>query len=254
MECYEIYIVKKNTFTEYTPNILKDGAIVKVNDIELNETNGDFSIENYKIIFNNPLTIGDKVIIANSILDNTKVATKSSYDTNALIRLFSSATKLKLNHEYTLSLATEHGVFENKFTALYSPFYSNIKTVRTDTGSLLDATSDESIAFLMYKNSKSATELLGGDIEVVPSYVKNYVRYMTDLDLCQSFYTSTSGSYGKRSKSIGDMSIDIEVKLPCIKDMMLRFKELLKPLEDLMNGDKVTAESYVKDGSTAYTV
>lgn len=254
MEIYEIYIVKEEDFTEFTPNILMDGVTVKVNDTDLDITKDEFSIEDYKIIFNNPLTIGDKVTVTNSILNNTKVVTKSSYDKNALIRMFSSDMKFKYNHEYDFNLVTEDKTYDYKFTTKYDPLLSNVKTIRADTGGLLDSTSDEMIALFIYKNSKDAMEMLGDGVDEIPTYAKHYVRYLTDLDLCQAFYTNISGMYGEKKKSIGDIEITTAVKLPYIKDMMLRFKELLKPLEDLMAGDASCVASFVKGNKTTYPV
>lgn len=257
MKVIDVYIVKIKDYIKYTlvnPLGLKaDSFTVSVNDYEL--TNGnEYKNENNVLTFTNPLEIGDKIQINYSISDTVKIVTRNAYDKNSLYKIFSSNSKLKFNHAYNFSLNINGEAFNSKFYSKHDPFYTTIKKIRMDTGDLLDHATDYQISQLIYLHSKEAQDTLGDSISDIPVYATNVVRYQTDIDLCWQIYLSISGKYGVFKKKIGTIEVDQEVKLPMIDTMIKRFKELLKPNEELLNGDKKTASSFVRAGNTTYTV
>ena len=269
---YEIYIVKEDGLTMYNVKNVNGLGFktlcalpirnlnepveleVFVNDYKLT-ANIDYYVDNNtSIIFKNPLCQGDKITIVDSILDNAKIITKSSYDKTAFLKIFSSFQKFRYNHRYLMNLIVEDKDFTMDFNTKYDPFFTTVKKIRLDTGDLLSKVSDEQISKVIYLNSKEALEILGDDVDEIESYVKNYVRYKTDIDLCYSIYLTITGKIGSFSKKVGDLEVSNSVKLPYLDDMIKRFKELLKPAEDSLSGNNIAAASVVKAGSSEYPV
>lgn len=276
---YEIYIVKEDNLISYkiineilasqiirhdefyseTNNTL--GLKVYINNEEV-YPNSDFSLFNGELIFTNPLSIGDKIIIKDSILDNVKFISKNSYSKNSLFKYFTSEQKLKNNQIYDFILNVNGNEYTSKFLSKYDPLYSTVEKIRMDTGDLLINVPDSQILKIIYLNSKEALEKLESSVEdealdeevleKTPAFVKRYVRYRTDIDFCYAIYLSISGKYGTQVKKVGDISIENTVKLPYINEMISRFKELLKPNEDLFGGTGSTTASFVKGGNTSY--
>lgn len=275
MNLCEIYIVKKDDFDTYevnntfgegfkkvTPSPLNrkskeanevPNIKVFVNDYEL-RFNQDYNVEGNTLKFSNPLMTGDKITIKDSILNSVKIVSKSSYDRNSLFKMYSDKVKLRYNHTYKMIMSVLETDYELSFMTKYDPFYAAVDKIRLDTGDMLEHTSDEQIAKVIYSNSKDALQLLGEDVDVVPKYAKNYVRYKTDIDLCYALYLSMTGKVGSYSKRVGDITIESSTKLPFLKDMIGRFKELLKPNEDLMNSEDVGVLSFVKAKKSEYPV
>lgn len=271
MKIYEVYIVKKETdtyevkniqgrgFRLNTPSPLDDEVSLQVyvNDYLLKH-NIDYAIDGYTLKFANQLYEGDKITIVDSILNNVKLVSKSSYDKNAFQKLFSSYQKFKFNHRYLFNLIIKDEKYTIDFNTKYNPFYTTVDKIRLDTGTLLENVIDERIAHAIYLNSKDTFELLGGENfdaqSKIPAYAKNYVRYKTDIDLCYAIYLSISGKIGSFSKKIGDIQIDQSIKLPYLEDLLSRFKELLKPNEDLLNGALAVASPFVKAQKMTYPV
>lgn len=231
----------------------KHEFIVKLNGEELEYIN-DYNVVNYKIIFNNPLSEGDKIEIYDSILNSVKVVTKNTYNRNALFKIFGSNVNFKLNHTYEFVLPVEGKLFNTEFETKHDPFYTTVKKIRLDTGDLLNKASDNQISALIYQYSKEVQDILGDDADEIPVYASNVVRYKTDIDLCWAIYLSVSGKYGVKSKKVGTIEIEKNTKVPYIETMVKRFKELLAPNEELLNGDQDTVLSFVKAKSTEYTV
>lgn len=275
MVIYEIYIVKEENFTRY--RFVNDMICKKINnskgefEITVNNKslieNNDYFIEGRELFLSIPLLVGDKIIIKDSISNDVKVITKNSYSNNALFKYYSSNTKFKNNQKYTFALAFNKDKHSFSFMSKYDPFYSPIDKIRMDTGDLLNSVSDSHIAKIIHNNSKIALEKLEVAIEAgnkestvltkIPTYVKDYVRYKTNIDFCYSIYLSMSGKIGTVSKTIGDIKIDTTYKIPYLGDMLSRFKELLAPNQDLLNSGAVstsTVASFVKAQNTTYPV
>lgn len=288
MVTIEIYIAKVNGFSEYkiknvigtglasiskvldfTPSSLSsavsgatNGLSILVNGVEL-KNNIDYYIDvNNNMLLVNPLNVGDKLEIHDTISGEHPIVTKNSYNPNALVKLFSADQKFKYNQEYSFSLSIEDEgevkTFTQTFQSQYDPYYSNIKNIRLDTGDLLDGVTDAQIAKLVYKWSKDAYTILDDDnrLEEITTYkyVQNYVRYKADIDLCYAIYVTISGKYGTIIKEIGNVKVQREIKLPYIEQMIARFRELLKPNEELLLGDDSMVVSFVKGSATEYPV
>lgn len=265
-DLHEIYIVKTEDYNNYkiVNEILIDKdnlskAIVSVND-KILLFGVDYTINENELIFSEPLCIYDKIIIKDSILNNVKLITKNSYSKNALFKYYSSNVKFKFNQVYEFVISLNNKDYTNKFNSKHNPFYTTIENIRIDTGDLLANVSDNQIANVIYMNSKEALEKIEeNEIDIsqkIPTYVKNYVRYKTDIDFCYAIYLSISGKYGSYSKKIGDIQIDNTFKLPYLQEMIGRFKELLKPNEELLssNAGAGTVASFVKAQSSDYPV
>lgn len=279
---YEVYIVKEDNLINYkivnemivsqniccdgihSTNPIKEGIVVSVNG-EILTLNCDYTMFNGELNFSNPLSVGDKIIIKASILNNVKLITKNSYSKNALFKYYSSNAKLKSNQIYDFVLNVNGEEHTSKFLSKYDPFYTTIEKIRIDTGDLLINVPDSQIAKVIYLNSKEAYDKLleaassdDGEetsITTIPTYAKNYVRYKTDIDFCFAIYLSISGKYGTQTKKVGDIQIENTVKLPYIDNMISRFKELLKPNEEAFGGiSKTTTATFVKAESSSYPV
>lgn len=230
-----------------------DGFDIRINDIPLNYGE-HYTVASGVVNFANKLSQGDKITIKDSILNSVKIVTKSSYDRNSLYKMYSDQVKFRFNHNYKMIVNITDISHEMSFMTKYDPFYATVDKIRLDTGNMLEHTSDEQIAKVIYSNSKDALQLLGENVDTIPKYAKNYVRYKTDIDLCYALYLSMTGKVGSYSKRIGDIAIESSTKLPFLKDMIGRFKELLKPNEDLMNSEEVGVLSFVKANKTQYPV
>lgn len=244
----------KSTSSEMSDEYLPiENFDVRVNDIELNYGEHYTVVDNV-VNFANKLSQGDKITIKDSILNSVKIVSKSSYDRNSLFKMYSDKVKLRYNHTYKMIMSVLETDYELSFMTKYDPFYAAVDKIRLDTGDMLEHTSDEQIAKVIYSNSKDALQLLGEDVDVVPKYAKNYVRYKTNIDLCYALYLSMTGKVGSYSKRVGDITIESSTKLPFLKDMIGRFKELLKPNEDLMNSENIGVLSFVKAKKSEYPV
>lgn len=257
MRICEIKIIKKETDT-YEP-VTKLAPI----SVKVNETETKFEIVLDDVTGNKALKLetamheGDKIsIFFESELN--KVFTKSKYGKGAIYKMYSTEAKLKLNSMYKFHLEYDEN-FDMEFTSKYDPFFTTIKTIRNDTGTLLDNVKDETIADLIYDNSLYVINKLGDKAddlnEKVPLHVKNVVRYKTDIDLCYAIYLSKSGKLGSFKKKLADLDVSNDVKLPFLSDMLSRFKELLKPNEDILDGDNADyTMGFVKAKSKTYPV
>ena len=253
----------------------------KINSIESNNTedlcvylneeelilDSDFILEEDSIqLVDNEFKTGDKILVIDSISPVIKkIISKNPRDITSNFKVFSSDVKFKFNHNYNISLRYKDEMLTSNFLTKFNPSLVPVSKIRYDVGSFLDETPNEVIARVIYNNSKYALELLesleddsdssGSSSEEetkIPTYVKNYVRYRTDIDLCNAAYLTLSGKAGSASKSIGNISITNEVKIPYLKDLLKKFEELLKPNEDRMNGIGVKAAAFVKAKDTEY--
>lgn len=257
MTIYETRLIKYDT-SQYSPVSKLPFDIVKVNgekvDIDIYKNNDDVIIT-----FNKPLIEGDLLQIEYYTSD-LKIFTKSRYGKGALYKLYSDLAKFKFNCKYKFNLElNEDDCFITEFSSKYNPFYSTVKTVRNDTGNLLDDISDDIISDIIFDNSLLVDDKLGEDTDLsegIPLYIKNYVRYKTDLDLCYAIYVTKSGKLGSFKKKLSDLEVSNEIKLPDLENMLSRFKELIKPNESQLensSGDASIA-SFVKAQATEYPV
>lgn len=196
-----------------------------------------------------------KVVYIHESENETVVYTKSSKK-QSLFKAYGNEV-LKYNHKYTIDISIDKQNFSTKFASKLDPFYTSIDKVRKDTGELLDSVEDSLIENLIYSNSKYVKEkIIDKDLDGIPSYVKNYVRYKTDMDLVNAIYLSLSGRIGSINKRIGIIQVDKTMKVPFIKDMLYYFQGQVDIFEDLLNqvsGTNITS-SFVKAKSKSYPI
>lgn len=260
MKVTEMYLVSKNEFKEYNIKFNKEFTLF-LNDFEM-KLGVDYTLSQednvITITFNEEVPKGNviKIEYDDTFDEYDKVYSKNPYDKKSMFSVFTSEQKLRYNHTYSNIDYINDDMFENKYIVEYSPFYTDIKKIRSDTGELLDEVGDEVIARIIYEYSKEAIEKNENEeFEApVPTYVKNFVRYKTDIDLCNSIYLSISGKAGSKSKSINDISVETSIKIPFLEDLLKRFKELLKLNEDAFSKDGSIAISFVKAKQYPYPI
>lgn len=220
----------------------------------------DYYVYDNKIIFNEPVEIGSIIQIADNV-NKTKIITKNSYNKNALLHVFSAEQKLKYNNSYSFKLNINEEEFETYFESQFDPYYSSVKKIREDLGSMINGVKDGQIAKLIFEHSKEVFYVLtnnGSEDDLTDikklMYPQNIVRYKTDIDLCWLLYYAVSGKYGTISKKIENIEIEKQTKLPYIETMLKRFQDALKELEDQLNNGTGTILSFTKGGDTKYTV
>ena len=257
----EIYIVKKPT-NKYYSNLLnnslnlKDRIILTINNIA---DTFYYNQSDNSIVFSKTLNPGDKISIKIDKLDIEKdnLFSSSQVKPGILLKKYSDITKFKSNHTYKLNVIANKTKFDTMFSSNIPYAIIKPKAIRIDTGTLFDNISDETILRILYKNSKEAMEMFLLTVTdttsiVYPTYLKNYIRYKTDLDLVNAAYLSISADAGVKDKRLGNMQISTDVKLPYLKDLVKRFSELLKPNEDALSGNKVVSVGF-KKGGTSFT-
>ncbi len=255
---YETKILDKE-ITDYRPINKLMPSLVKVNGKDIKAIVSG-SIGDITISFDDPIRVGSTLTVVFDS-DSDKVFTRRLIPINEIISLYSSDVKLANNTEYnySLKLKFENEPFNNTYRTRYSPYYTTIKTIRNDTGGLLDLVDDSVIDQIIFENSLTVEEILGDklsdyvDGSTVKLPVSNYVRYKTDIDIVYAVYLKMCGRFGKFDKLIGTMEISNDYKLPELEDMLSRFKELLKMYEDMFAGVD-TPVSFRKANGTEYTV
>lgn len=237
--------------------------------VNLGVDNDYIEIDNTTIQFNYELTALDEVsIISIFSSDNLQdgVISNNNYNPNSLYKRYSTIVKLKYNAKYHITISL-NGKYTNwSFTSKYSPMYCSVDKIRLDTGDLLNGATDEQISYMLYMNSKEVQEIVrvkdavNGGLVVDESmnikpiiYAKAWVRWKTDLDLVNSIYLSLCGLSGGTIKKIGVIDVERSVKLPGIKDMLARFKELFKDQDEYVRSTTTPIQSFTKAKSTVYS-
>lgn len=226
------------------------------------DVDNDGRLETSKIdMFNNVLVspkmnLNDKKVKVKYIYqtdDDVVIFTKNK-NKESLFKAYGSAS-LKYNHKYLFNVNIDKEDFSTDFVSKLDPFFTSVDKVRKDTGELLENVSDETISYLIYSNSKYVNEILSEkEVDEIPYYAKQYVRYKTDMDLINAIYLTLSGRIGSVNKKIGIISIDKSMKIPYINDMLGYFKDLAKKYEDMLDniGDNGTVTAFVKASNTSY--
>lgn len=250
--------VLKETITNYKPLTNHPPIGVKVNGIEV-EARILGSEDDLTVVFTNPVREGSLLTVAFKT-QAKKALTRRLVPMQELYPLYTSELTLATNTTYDYILHLKGEVFSKKYRTKYDPYYTTIKTIRNDTGSLLKSIKDDGIDKLIHENSLVVEDLLGDRLEgeftvdgKVTLPVSNYVRYKTDIDIVNAIYLSMCGRYGKFDKMLGTLEVSNDYKLPELEDMLARFKELLKLYEDAFKGPD-TPLSFRKSSSNEYTV
>jgi hypothetical protein len=226
------------------------------------------------IIFTRKLNIDDKVTVEVKET-TTKVLSYGSRDTtNAIFKRFSSVLKLNFNNRYKARIVIDNEPIEWSFSTILNPYWTTVKKIQEDIGEFIPGFTDEYIASMIHRNS---SELLNriqeaeesnsdglnenaveatitnadGEYENKSRLVNNWVRYKTEIDLIYARYFGISFQYGTKEKSVGDIKIRNERKLPYIDNLLEKLNGYLKDTENAIFGSMNFATSFQK-GKTNY--
>lgn len=226
------------------------------------------------IIFTQPLNTDDMVLIE-SKEDTTKVLSYGKRDTtNAIFQRFNSIAKLNFNNRYKVRITIDNEPIEWSFSSVLTPYWTTIKKIQEDIGEFIPGFTDEYIASMIHRNSlellhriqeaeegsseglnesavESTTTNVDGEYESKSRLVNNWVRYKTEIDLIYARYFGISFKYGAKEKSIGDIKIRDERKLPYIDNLLDKLNGYLKDTENAIFGSMNFAATFQK-GSTKY--
>lgn len=249
--------------TEFELNklVIKTSLSVFINGL-LQSSKGVYTVDDYILSFNDPLTPGDIVSVVSFLKDDK--LNISVIDTDSKVSLFkryAGKRQLVNNAKYILSLFIKGKQIKLSFTSRYSPLYTTAKIIRQDCGELLDNITDDVINRVIYDNSIYAKSIYdeknSGSVtttDTLPTYINRYVRYKTDLDLVNAAYLSLSGKNGSIQKNIGPINIIKSFKLSYVDDMMKYFKNQLAPEDSRLKGRSTNYKSFVKANSTSYPI
>jgi hypothetical protein len=226
------------------------------------------------ILFTKPLNAEDVVTIESK--DNvTKVLSYGKRDTtNAVFQRFSSIIKLNFNNRYKVRITIDNEPIEWGFSTVLTPYWTTIKKIQEDIGEFIPGFTDEYIASMIHRNSlellqriqeaeetnqdglnesavEATTPNADGEYENKSRLVNNWVRYKTEIDLIYARYFGISFKYGTKEKSIGDIKIRDERKLPYIDNLLDKLNGYLKDAENAIFGSMNFAAVFQK-GKTNY--
>ena len=246
---------------------LSNISSIIVNDEPLDE--GDYIVEENKIIFNPELEIKD-VIINFNYDTNKNIITKGKSNSNSILSRFNSDVKLNENNKYTIGIAIDKDIYEWKFNSKQNPMFTTSKKIYEDIGEFIDGFTEEYINNKIYDNSLAVIDLIdelasqetpienvtyeqdeNGVYTTKYKAVQNWVRYKTDIDLTLARYFGISYNYGSQLKEIGDIKIEKNIKLPYIDNLLDMLKRQWDEADKVIRGTNVVA-SAVKAG-TKYT-
>ena len=225
-----------------------------------------------KVIFNNPLNKGDIVsIITNVASDriNLEVVSPGRADKpNALYKKYGTVNRLKLNNKYEVNICIDKDIFKWNFVSKLSPLLVSSKKIWEDIGEFIEGFTEEFINSKIYQNSIEVIELIDelanqddavenvtyevdkdGNYTYSNRAVQNWVRYKTNIELMMARYYGISLKYGSTKKQLGDISIEKDVKLPYIDNLLDRFKNQYEEADNVIRGVNIVAYG-VKAGTT----
>ena len=254
--------MKKILVHEYLKVI--DGVINFSHEFDLNTVKIENDIE-YELVSSNSVRVDneyDNLTLAVTYYitcsDRTSIISNIPKE-DSIYKTFSKTTQLYKNNKFKVHLEICNNTYDKEFYSTLDPFYSKIKTVRNDTGNLLDDIDDEVIALYIHENSLDAFNLLKNNSDdedvVVTNAARQYARYKTDLDLLNASYLTIVSKYGVSEKKILSLDIKEERELPELDDMMKYFKDKVSQYEEELQGSSETvAASFQKASSTSYPI
>ena len=226
------------------------------------------------VVFTKALNVDDRVLIE-SKEDTTKVLSYGKRDTlSAVFQRFGSVVKLNFNNRYKVRIVIDNNPIEWNFSSVLTPYWTTVKKIQEDIGEFIPGFTDEYIVSMIHRNSwellkriQEASEASSDGLsetaeesteanadkeyESKSRAVNNWVRYKTEIDLIYARYFGISFQYGTKEKSIGDIKIRNERKLPYIDNLLEKLNRYLKDAENAIFGSMNIAMSYQK-GSTKY--
>lgn len=226
-----------------------------------------------RIIFQNPLEVGDTVSVVSNVTSqrlNLEVISPGRADKpSALYKKYGTVNRLKLNNKYEVCICVGKEVFRWNFVTKLSPFFSSVKKILEDIGEFIEGDTEEYITSMLYRNSVEVIALIDelanqedpvenvtyevdsdGNYTGSHSAIKDWVRYKTEIELIYARYYGISLRYGSIKKSLGDIDIERSVKLPYIDQLLARIKDLWEDADNKIRGINVVA--YGVKGITNY--
>lgn len=170
---------------------------------------------------------------------------------------FGTETRLMENQLYTVTLNVSGETSTFSFTSRYTPLYSTVKLVKSEFNRMFSVFSDDEINQLIQSNSILALEFANPAIDTqddIPYYVKQYVRYKTQLDLITSLLIERSSQAGSSEKRLADLNIVKEYKTPELEGILKIIERRLAPWEAQLSGMKARPTGSIRSGNTEYPI
>lgn len=227
-----------------------------------------------KVIFKRAMMGGEIIsVISNHKSSGVKVISFGRRDTpDALFMRYGNAEKLKYNNRYSITAYIDGKPVEWHFCTPLTPCYGSVKKIREDIGEFIQGFTDEYLVSMLHRSSlelqqriqeavddgsdtlnEKAEPMLTAD-PITGAYTvsfrsaDNWVRYNTDIALIYARYYGISFWYGTREKSIGDIAVRNDVKLPYLDNLLDGLKKKLDDAEEEIFGAKMFATSFQKAG------
>lgn len=263
----------------------EEQTVIKINrpfidntvDVYLNGEKKEYDIdftsngEDSEIIFYESLPANGVIDVLSTSDDIDKVVSFGSKDTdNTLYKRYESDNTLKYNNKYKIHLVIDNQVYEYSFSSALTPMYSSSKKIFEDVGEFIDGFTEEYINSIIHRNSVEIVEKVNAKIEdnadniaientitadadgyydpQLNKLLNKWVRLKTDIDLVYARYYGIAANYGSQEKSIGDIRIAKDVKLPYIDELLKKLKKDLDDVEQKLFGT-VIASTAVRAGN-----
>lgn len=167
---------------------------------------------------------------------------------------FGPGIYLMENQLYTIRLQVNGEIHEISFTSKYSPLFSSVRLIRSDYKELLASYTNDEINRKIHDNSKLAIEIADPpfELDAVPFYAKQYVRYKTILDLAKDLFLNLSTKSGTEDKQLSDMRIMKQVQAPYLKDVMNILENQVAAWEAQLGGLRAAPRGAVRAGANTY--
>jgi hypothetical protein len=253
-------------------SVLLNNEQASFNIEQVNETDEEGNITNtYEAVrVSNPLTQNDLLNVLITKESNT-LSVLTSANVNKPNTLFNkyqpkdATGKLLQNNRYLIHLNIDGEIIESSFRTKPNPMFATVKQIREDIGEFIPDYTDEYIESVIYQKSINVIDLIDtlknqddpienvtydteagtGTYTTSDKAVKNWVRYATDIQLIYAKYFGISYNYGSIKKTIGDITIERNTKLPYIDQLLDWLKKAFDEADAIIRGINVVA-SFVK--------
>lgn len=163
--------------------------------------------------------------------------------------------RLMPNQRYDVKLSYQDQEFSYSFWTELSPLFTSVPIIRGDLGSVIDGIADSAIQFQIYQNSVLATQIAETPInpeEELPLYVKQYVRYRTELDLLNAMFFAIAGKSGSDKKILGQMEVTRYYKVEDVSKLIADIQNKLRGPETELRGLRMVAGAVRGGNNAAY--
>lgn len=253
-------------------SVLLNDEQTSFNIEQVDETDEEGNITNtYEAVrVSNPLTQDDLLNVLITKESNT-LSVLTSANVNKPNTLFNkyqpkdATGKLLQNNRYLIHLNIDGEIIESSFRTKPNPMFATVKQIKEDIGEFIPDYTDEYIESVIYQKSMNVIDLIDtlknqddpienvtydteagtGTYITSDKAVKNWVRYATDIQLIYAKYFGISYNYGSIKKTIGDITVERNTKLPYIDQLLDWLKKAFDEADAIIRGINVVA-SFVK--------